>query len=90
MIKTGLLWYDADPRRALEDKVRLAAQRYRQKYGRPADVCYVHPKAVGGESAAAALPLPLGEAGATIHVVAARTILLHHFWVGESDRADRP
>ena len=30
----GLLWYDSDPRRELEEKIGQAAQRYREKYGR--------------------------------------------------------
>jgi hypothetical protein len=42
----GLLWFDDDPRRGLEDKVGRAALRYREKYGRWPNICYVHPQVV--------------------------------------------
>jgi len=45
-METGLLWYDDDPQRPLEVKINLAAERYRAKYGRLPDTCYVHPQAV--------------------------------------------
>jgi hypothetical protein len=45
-MQTGLLWYDDDPQRPLETKISLAAERYRDKYGRLPDTCYVHPQAV--------------------------------------------
>ena len=48
-MRTGLLWYDDDPERSLEEKVRQAAQRYCQKFGTPPDVCYVHPSVLGDE-----------------------------------------
>jgi hypothetical protein len=45
-MQTGLLWYDDDPQRPLEAKINLAAEHYRDKYGRLPDTCYVHPQAV--------------------------------------------
>ena len=42
-MRVGMLWLDDSPRRSLEEKVRLAAAYYRQKYGRQPDLCYVHP-----------------------------------------------
>lgn len=80
----GLLWYDNDPTSTLEDKIGRAAQRYREKYGRWPDTCYVH---------AQADTFPPGQREgegcwvkddkATIRVVAAPNILLHHLWLGE-------
>jgi|PlaIllAssembly_1097288.scaffolds.fasta_scaffold2476880_2 hypothetical protein len=52
-MQTGLLWYDDDPQRPLEAKISLAAERYRDKYGRLPDTCYVHPQAVAGHPAGA-------------------------------------
>jgi hypothetical protein len=80
---TGLLWFDDDPRRGLEDKVGRAAQRYREKYGRWPNTCYVHPGAVTdhlGEE------LPLAgkrRVSRKIRMVSAPNILLHHYWLGE-------
>jgi len=50
-MQTGLLWYDDDPQRPLEAKISLAAERYRDKYGRLPDTCYVHPQAVASRPA---------------------------------------
>jgi hypothetical protein len=75
----GLLWYDGDPQRPLEDKVECAAQRYREKYGRRPNTCFVHPQLVPGQSGEGAQPTdPPG----TVRVVPAPNVLLHHFWVG--------
>jgi hypothetical protein len=81
----GLLWYDGDPKRPLEDKIGLAAARYHEKYGRWPNTCYVHPWAVGdqgkdGLDVAFRSPAP----SALIRVLSAPNILLHHFWLGES------
>ena len=82
----GLLWYDSDPRRELEDKVGQAARRYREKYGRWPNTCFVHPKAVNGqgdhELRVACRPR---RREATIRVVTAPNVLLHHYWLGVSD-----
>jgi hypothetical protein len=78
----GLLWYDGDPKRPLEDKIGQAARRYREKYGRWPNTCYVHPKAVNGQAGEELRPL---DASAAIRVLSAPNILLHHFWLGESN-----
>jgi hypothetical protein len=83
-MEIGLLWYDGDPKRSLEHKVEAAAGRYREKYGRWPDTCFVHPQSMkeraGGELwvAYSARNQP-----ARIQVVSAPNILLYHFWVGE-------
>jgi hypothetical protein len=71
-MRVGWLWFDNDPGRTVEEKVLHAVQRYREKFGRAPDVCYVNPQVVGdGE-------LRCGP----VRVVPARHILLHHFWLG--------
>jgi hypothetical protein len=82
MMDVGLLWYDGDPKRPLEDKIGRAARRYRDKYGRWPNTCYVHPQAVNGQAGQELRPL---NARATIRLLAAPNILLHHFWLGESN-----
>jgi len=78
----GLLWYDGDPKRPLEDKIGQAARRYRDKYGRWPNTCYVHPQAVNGQAGKELRPL---NTRTTIRLLAAPNILLHHFWLGESN-----
>lgn len=83
-MEIGLLWYDGDPKRSLEHKVELAVDRYRQKYGRWPNTCFVHPESVRGRAsddlwvAYSARSWP-----ARIQVLPAPNILLHHFWLGE-------
>lgn len=80
-MEVGLLWYDADPRRSLADKVGRAAQRYQEKYGRWPNTCFVHPQAVEGE--AQKLTCQANGARLEVQVVPAPTTLLHHLWIGE-------
>jgi hypothetical protein len=81
----GLLWYDNDPRRTLEDKIGLAAERYREKYGRWPNTCYVHPQAmVEPIEQGQHMACRLKNSRTTIQVLSAPNILLHHLWLGES------
>ena len=85
MMKTGLLWYDSDPKRALEDKVGQAAQRHREKYGRWPNTCYVHPQAISAQAEEESISFDL--AGAKrVRVLTAPNILLHHYWLGVSPK----
>jgi hypothetical protein len=84
-MEVGLLWYDGDPKRPLEEKVGQAAERYRQKYGRWPNTCYVHPEVVGKQGGSGLrLACQPKSAKATIRVLPAANILVHHFWVGEA------
>ncbi len=81
-MKTGLLWFDDDPGRDLAEKVRRAARRYRQKFGTPANVCYVHPSTLGGNGEVQ----KIGD----VRVASKPSVLQHHFWMGrEEERARR-
>ena len=73
-MKVGLLWYDDDPGRALEEKVLEAAARYQQKYGVPPNLCLVHPSAFDGRE-------PPCRAGG-VEIRPGNSILPHHFWIG--------
>lgn len=74
-MKTGLLWYDSDPKRTLESKVTDGAQRYHEKFGQSPNACYVNP---------AALDQSRTRIG-SVEVIAARNILPNHFWIGVSE-----
>jgi hypothetical protein len=71
-MREGWLWFDNDQSRTVEEKVRRAAERYREKFGRVPNTCYVHPQAIDDKE------LQCG----SVRVVAARHVLLHHFWLG--------
>ena len=79
-MQVGLLWFDNDPHRGLTTKIEDAARRYREKFGRPPDTCYVNDLvfSTGPEPIAVA-----GPANQAVRVVPMANILPHHFWVGE-------
>ena len=77
-MNVGLLWYDNDAKRTLEDKIGQAAKRYREKYGRWPNTCYVHLD----QRELADYRLENGRD--PIQVLSAPNILLHHLWLGES------
>jgi len=73
----GLLWYDADPKRDLAEKVARATDRYHVKFGRWPNLCYVNDAQIAATE---------GSAGAEIggvRLLGAPNVLRHHFWIGE-------
>ena len=42
-MRTGMLWLDNEPASTLEFKVKKAVNYYRQRYGQPPNLCFVHP-----------------------------------------------
>ena len=73
-MKTGLLWFDSNPDRSLEEKVRVAAERYAVKFGVSPNACFVNPELLGREE------VHIGG----VQVSAAPNILPHHFLLGVS------
>lgn len=71
-MQEGLLWFDADPKRDLGEKVARAADRYQFKFGRRPNLCYVNPALLGNGS--------LEYNG--VRLVPASNVLKHHFWIG--------
>jgi hypothetical protein len=78
-MKVGLLWFDDDPQRELEQKVLRAATHYEHKYGRLPDLCFVHPSALGGNG-----KRPVKKAGG-VEIRPGHSVLLHHFWLGVAE-----
>lgn len=74
-MKIGMLWFDADPKRDLADKIRRAAAYYHQKYSRAATVCQI---SLAEALAEAAIP----EAVDGISVRTSALVLAHHLWLG--------
>jgi hypothetical protein len=71
-MKTGMLWFDNDPKTDLPTKISRAAAYYQKKYGEMPDVCFVHPTMVGGA--------PLKSQGIEVHPT--RQVLPYHLWLG--------
>jgi hypothetical protein len=71
-MKTGLLWFDDSPKVTLAAKIENAARRYRERFGKSPDVCYVHPQTL-----ARATTMP-----AHVQVIGSATIRPDHFWIG--------
>ncbi len=79
-LQVGMLWFDDTPQRPLDQKIGLAIQYYRDKYGTSPNICYVHPSALGKD-------VP---AESRLQIVAAEFILPHHLWIGVVDPEDGP
>ncbi len=73
-MKSGLLWFDDDPRKELAEKVQRAAVHYERKHGRPPNLCFVHPSAFGDGKQ------PIRKAGA-VEIRTGRSVLPNHFWL---------
>lgn len=72
-LRVGMLWFDDNAERSLEAKIERAARRYREKYGREPNICYVHVSA-----------LTAGGSADGIKVIGRTDILPHHFFIGEA------
>ena len=74
-MKTGLLFFDNDPKTTFAEKVDKAARLYEAKYGLSPTVCLVNPKAL-----VPGLEMP------TIAVRPFRAVLPHHLWIGIEEK----
>ena len=76
-MRVGMLWFDDTRDAPLENIVERAIEHYTDKYGKPPNVCFVHPSALPDEP-------PVGE---PIKILSAPDILRHHFWLGVAQDA---
>jgi hypothetical protein len=77
-MQEGLLWFDADPKRTLTEKVAQAADRYHYKFGRRPNLCYVNPVTVGDG--------PRECYG--VRLVPSPSVLKNHFWIGVEEATE--
>jgi hypothetical protein len=75
----GMLWYDDDGKRQLDEKVARAAEFYRTKYGVQPTECYVNPGMLGDNQPSVA---------AGVRLRPNRTIIKNHFWLGIGEGAE--
>ena len=84
-MKTGLLWFDDDPRKKLEEKVQRAAMHYERKYGQAPTLCFVHPGVLGNGKQKSTVKKVNG-----VEIRSGRTVLPHHFWLGMAEEKRHP
>ncbi|NMB87863.1 MAG: hypothetical protein GYA17_05860 [Chloroflexi bacterium] len=78
-MKTGMLWFDNDPKTDLVTKVGLAADYFHKKYGQSPNLCIVHPSM-----------LPEAPVHPTeIEIRSNQSILPHHLWLGVQEKPER-
>ena len=41
---TGMIWFDNDPHKNINDKIKFAVQYYQKKFGSEPTVCFLNPK----------------------------------------------
>jgi len=73
-MKEGLLWFDDDPRRQIDERVQQVATRYRQRFGSAPDVCYVNAQMLDRDE------MRVGD----LRILPASTVRPHHFWIGRA------
>lgn len=76
-MREGMLWFDNDERRSLNDKIERAAQYYQSKYGTRPTLCFVYPTMLLSG------PATLED----IEVRATNSVLPNHFWLGVLDQS---
>ena len=77
----GLLWFCADPKTDLAEKVARAADRYTVKFGRRPNLCYINPATLNGAAA--------GVEVNGVRLVSATNVLKHYFWIGGEEKRDQ-
>jgi len=80
----GMLWFDNDSKSDLAAKIERAAIYYQKKYGKPPNLCFVHPSMapVQPKSAqAGSKETPAIKAG-SVEVRTTRSVLPNHLWIG--------
>ena len=81
-MKTGMLWFDNDPKTSLATKIERAVEYYRRKYGRDPNLCLVHPSMAplspDGDTPPNSESTNLGG----VVVRAYKPVLPGHLWVG--------
>ncbi len=87
-MNVGMLWFDNDPKTALEAKIERAVNYYRKKYGRTPNLCLIHPSAakdpasVGGAGGKLKTGKPVQSGAEGVTVRPYRPVLPGHLWIG--------
>jgi len=74
-MRTGMLWFDNDPKTDLPTKVLRASAYYQKKYGCSPNLCFVHPTMIK----------PEGPRASGIEMRPSRQVLPNHLWLGVNE-----
>ncbi|MCP4539058.1 MAG: hypothetical protein GY832_18135 [Chloroflexi bacterium] len=83
-MKTGLLWFDDDPLKKLDEKVKRAVAHYQHKYGQAPTLCFVHANVFDGNGKKNGVKKAGG-----VEIRVGRSVLPHHFWLGMAEEKRR-
>lgn len=75
-MKTGMLWFDNDPKTALDQKVQQAADYFRKKYGQTPNLCLVHPSMLAENE----------HVSGPVTISAWKTVAPGHLWIGVKEK----
>ena len=87
-MNTGFLfWFDATPKRTLQEKIAEAALYYRRKFDHQPTLCLVNPNELPADPTDETLPLATVEAPDHIKVTVRpwKSVLPNHIWIGSDD-----
>jgi hypothetical protein len=73
-MRTGMLWFDNDPKSTMAEKIRKAANYYERKYGSKPTLCFINPKNLEANLAVEG-----------IQITASSQVLQGHYWLGVRD-----
>jgi hypothetical protein len=73
----GMLWFDGDQSRSLDERIQRAAAYYHHKYGRAPNLCFIHPQCTAADQSAAL---------AGLRVKPSASVMPDHFWIGLEDQ----
>jgi hypothetical protein len=74
-MKTGMLWFDNDPKTDLSAKIVRAVSYYQSKYGEKPNLCFVHPSMLAEKESR---PVE-------IEIRSTHKVLPHHLWLGVNE-----
>jgi hypothetical protein len=78
-MKTGLMWFDNDPKKSLGDKILDAAGHYLRKYRVNPNCCYVHPSMIQNSD------LQVDR----VVIRTSKSVLPNHLWMVRTDETTR-
>jgi hypothetical protein len=72
-MKIGMLWFDNDQTKSVDQKILGAIKYYQDKYGKTPTLCYVNPIQL------------IPDIVYPIKTISSRSVMVNHFWIGVED-----
>ena len=81
-MQIGMLWFDNNPNKKLEEKVQHAVSYYKNKYGASPTLCYVNPCMLNSKQVTQSNDKSKSVRTGGIEIRPSKAILPDHFWIG--------